>query len=439
MRKLTAISLILLLLLSACSYDGGGTLLRLPKPPRKFDALQRHVEELLSKGGEYAPPISGSNRQVWQTFDLNADGEKEALVFLRFSDELRIYVFETVGEEYAEAGVITESAEKVHSVTYRDITGDGSLEILVGWEVGGGTLKNLSVYKMRDGAFDELLNAEFSELNVLDMRETGHDDILTLSYDPVNAFGSAKLIYFDGVPGEFKSLSANMSQGAKGIGRILSGKLSDGHPALYVACPMDQSAMVTDIFTWRGGSFFNVSMNPENGVSDQNIRYKAIYATDINNDGILDLPSVTALEGYQNSAENIEFWLTEWHDYDSYGNVTPVASTYYNQTDGWYVTLPDEWSFTVTTRETTVNTSMTELAFLRKSGGPVPMCRVYVLTGDDRAKQAVSDGRFLLAEKSGTVFAAKITDGEKPMPITRESVMAMFTLIKDAWQTGIIE
>ncbi|GHU91992.1 hypothetical protein FACS1894202_14290 [Clostridia bacterium] len=438
MRKFIALNLILLTL-TACSYGDGGTLLRLPKPPRAFDALQKRVGELLDKGGEYAPPVSGTNRQVWQTFDLDADGKREVMVFLRFSEELRIYVFTPDGDDYAEAGVITEPAERINSVMYRDVTGGGELEILVGWEVGGGSLKNLSVYKLRggEGVFDELLNADFSELSVFDMRASGRDDIVTLSYDPVNSVGTAHLLYYE--DGAFKSLAANMSNGAKGIERLLSGKLSDGQAALYVACTMEQNATITDIFTWRDGSFFNVSMNPVSGVSDQNIRYKTIYAADINNDGIIDLPSVTALPGYPSSSENTEFWLTEWHDYNSFGNVTPVATTYYDQTDGWYVTLPDNWDFTVTTRETTANTVMVELAFLRKSGDPVPMCRIYALTGDDRSKQAVSDGRFLLAEKTGTAFAARIPDGEKPIPITRESIISMFSLIKDTWQTGMVE
>ena len=428
--------------MSACMTDNADALLRLPNPPKVFDALQKKVDALLNAGGEYAPPQGGHNRQVFQTYDLNADGLEEALVFMRFPREekpLRISIFQLADGDYYEMGVIAEDAETIDVVRYADVDGDGSPELVVGWQVGS-VLKTLTAYSFGEDGFVEILSANYSYYNLLDMRESGQNDIVVIKHDQMNLTGGAEMFWFEG--GETRSTpQVPLSKGVQSVKRILSGRLADGSMAVYVASLTEQNAYVTDILTCRDGQFFNVSLNPLTGISDETIRYKRLMADDLDGDGVICVPKLTPLPGYDDSPDNAEFWLTEWRTYDSYGRVTSLISTYYNLTDGWYIHLPEEWknNFTVTSRETSATMSAVTLAYLDGYGAPVELCVVYAVTGYNRATLAVVEDRFLIdSGATDVVFAGKLLPGAEraPFELDAESLKEMFRVIDDAWITG---
>ncbi|MCL2084059.1 MAG: hypothetical protein FWH06_02230 [Oscillospiraceae bacterium] len=442
--RAAALALCAALCMSACMLDNANMLLRLPNPPKVFDALQKKVDALLSAGGEYAPPQGGRNRQVFQTYDLNADGLEEALVFMRFPREekpLRVYIFQLVDGDYIEMGVIAEDAETIDTVRYSSVTGGSSPELIVGWQVGG-ALKTLTVYMFTEYGYQEILSTGYNYYSLIDMRDTGYNDIVVLRHDQMNFTGSAELFYFE--DGEALSTpQARLSKGIQSINRIMLGKLADGYMAMYVASVMEQDAYVTDILTYRDGHFFNVSLNPESEISDETIRYRRLFAVDLNGSGIVCLPRLTPLPGHDASQSNAEFWLTEWRTYDSYGRVTYLTSTYYNLTDGWYVRLPEEWkdNFTVTSRE--VSPSMSAVTLAYTSGGqdaePVELCTVYALFGFNRAAASTADERFVLSgERPDVVFSAKLLGepSQTPVELDKELLTAMFSVIDNEWITG---
>ena len=66
------------------------------------DIAQAIDEVMAAAGGEYCAPISGSNQQSVQLVDLDGDGEEEAIVFAKTSDEkpLKAYVFDKLDGAY---------------------------------------------------------------------------------------------------------------------------------------------------------------------------------------------------------------------------------------------------------------------------------------------------------------------------------------------------
>lgn len=442
MKKL-ALILAVLLLLSGCGSTVGDDLFRLPKPPKDFLKLQEKIDVLISGGGEYSPPVSGNFRQAQQTIDLTGNGVTEALVFMRFSGEkaLRIYIYQLDNNDYKEMDIVSEDAENIDSIDYQDIDGDGLPEILVGWEVGNGTLKALSVYKLVDDHMVEVLSTNYTELIVFDIRNIGQNDILVLRHDEANFSGSVQPYYFEN--GEMLSYQpALMSKGVQAIRRIKSGFLKGGHPALYVASKLEQNTILTDIFTVRDGHFFNVSLNPETEISDETIRNTRVYASDVDLDGVIELPQVSPLPGYENTSENIDYWYIKWRDYDAYGRINYKMTTYHSHNDGWFVRLPDDWieRFTVTSRIVSNTINSTTLAYINDFGMPIDVCVIYTLTSDNRATQATEDGRFYLGEKTDAVFAARILpNSEKVYPIAQEKLLDMFKLINNKWITGEVE
>ena len=74
---------------------------------------------------------------------------------------------------------------------------------------------------------------------------------------------------------------------------------------------------------------------------------RTVAARDINRDGILELPRPSLLPAY--AKENAEsFWSVLWQQYDLQGSPIRVFNTYFNDSEGWYLILPDAWDGVIT-------------------------------------------------------------------------------------------
>ena len=112
MRKMTAalVTGILALALSGCMFTTPeASLYRLPKLAGEYESLEAQIDTLLSMGGEYAAPTSGSNLQSVQMIDLDGDGVEEAVAFFRFPNDekpMKIYIFKADGDSYEQYACI---------------------------------------------------------------------------------------------------------------------------------------------------------------------------------------------------------------------------------------------------------------------------------------------------------------------------------------------
>ena len=68
--------------------------------------------------------------------------------------------------------------------------------------------------------------------------------------------------------------------------------LEDRRPAVFVASSVDESSIVTDIFSVVNDTFTNVTMTMESGTGVATLRNYYVYADDIDNDGVVELPEL---------------------------------------------------------------------------------------------------------------------------------------------------
>ena len=142
-------------ILGGCSgFDGSGDeLFALPKTAGAILALQSAIDEAMEGGGEYSAPVGGLNRQSVQMSDLNGDGTEEAILFLRMPETLKICVYEQDSEgSYSLFAEAEGEGVNFDSVGYADLTGGGTLDLLVGRSLGSGVPKALSVLSLRTDA-----------------------------------------------------------------------------------------------------------------------------------------------------------------------------------------------------------------------------------------------------------------------------------------------
>ena len=425
--------------LSGCSLNLAASpedLYALPQLPAEYAGLNNSIRQLIEAGAEYAAPTAGTNLQPLQLVDLDGDGQEEALAFLRRgSDEraLKIYIYERTEQGYAQSAVIEGSGTAVYSVDYRDLDGDGRQEILVSWKVGP-EMQVLSVFTIHLGTPRELMNGGYIRYAAADLDGCGREEILIFRTDEQGA-GTADYYAWtdDGtlVPAGVARLSMTMAE--LSAGQVLSGTLRGSVPAVFATGVSDSRIQVTDVLALRQGELGNLTVSNSTGVSREIYRYMGLFPTDIDGDGVTELP---VPEDLLSSGDADPCCRINWRSYDAAGVGITALSTYHALADGWYLELPENWGKALSVRTEGAGTDVSMASFGFGSGEDrTEVLRIYTFSGENRETLAAKGGRILLSREGDTIYAAELLGGSASA-LTEDALRQRFHRITRVWNLG---
>jgi len=430
---LAAMACLIMFALSGC-LKSTEELYRLPQQTSLYQNLQAEIAAVLNAGAEYSAPVAGQNRQPIQLADLDGDNEDEAIVFLKTDEAtpLKAYIFERIEGQYKLNTIIEGNGTSFQSVEYAQLDGVGGLELLIGWQVSNQVTKAITAYSMRADGMIELLSANYSEYKTVDLNTDGLTDVMVLRFSAEDQSGVAELYSYRGGQME-RAPEADMSTGVSSIKRIITGYMDANVPAVFVASLYADNFIVTDVFALKDGTFQNVAVKDETGKAST-VRNYYVYATDIDNDGLIELPNPVALKQYNAEATD-NYWSIEWYNLTLTGERVLKKTTYHNYTGGWYMDLPEQWENLVVYRGNPVG-SVRGYVFASwdGQGQAKVMFTLYAFTGYHRNNLAAQDGRFILAQKGDVTYAAKIETAN--INLTMEGLKALFHFIQMDWNSG---
>ncbi len=429
------------LLFSGCWMKDVDELYKLPQQSEEYIQLQGMIEEVLNNGAEYISPTSGSHRQSVQLIDLNGDGNDEAVVFFKNTADsdtdkaLKIYIFENIDDEYREAAVIEGDGTGIESVDYEDLTGDGCLDIVVGWKISS-EIRMLNVYSMDKFEAAVIATTDYSEYSLCNIDGRGSDELVVIHFGTSENKGVVEMYTF-GRNGEVDKESADLSKGIESIDSVKSGFLSDGKPALFVEGAYGDNGVITDIFASINRKFTNITLN-DSGISTSTVRNYAVYATDIDHDGVMEIP---ALQYLNTEDGQTRVWLFQWYTYSVTGShISRVSkcATFHDYSDGWYFEVPEDWPENITIRREDKDTAERVIVFSVWNGSdepPVDFMSIYTLTGNNRYKRAEIKGRFTIYDDGDTIYAAKIITeaGNSEYLLSEDDIISRFHIIQTEW------
>ena len=309
------------------------------------------------------------------------------------------------------------------------------MEILIGRKLSDQVIQTLGVYSLSDGHIVELMNANYSEYTLADLDSDGNKDIFLIRFDAEQAQGVAELYRFrDGQMA--REPEAQLTAGVQSVRRIVVGDLTRNVPAVFTAGVYPEEGIVTDVFAFRGGSFQNVTLADEDRAV-QTVRNYYVYATDIDTDGLIELPELVPLVRTEDGDDGDS--LIQWYNLDLAGNRTVKQTTYHNFSAGWYVKLPEEWvgHVAVTRGEEVSGVRGTVFSgYLYSPEHSEPIFTIYAFTGEDRNQLAAADGRFVLSKKGDVTYAASFGTDRRAKGLTEEDLKAMFNYIHIDWNSG---
>ncbi len=414
----------------------------LPKLPQEYQALDKHLEKILSEGAETTSPASGSHLQSVQIEDLDGDGVAEAIAFFRNNNDerpMKIYIFRAVNDVYEQAALIEGSGTSVYSIGYPDMNGDGVKEILVSWRVG--TQQALSIYALEDLKPVLLMSAAYARYETVDLDGDDMTELVVLRGDETETSSSLADYYdWDGASLLLRS-SARLSVAVSELQWVQVGALESGETAVFVTGRVagvgETSRAVTDILIYRDAQLNNIVLSQATGISKQTARYTGIQPADIDEDGATEVPMPALLPAVENGEE---MWKTYWSDYDADGNAARSVITYHNLIDSWYLLLPEEWDgrFAVVQDNTGTTEHATRFYSISGRSADKLLFTVYTLTGDNRETQATRGNRTILRRQFNAVYALELGENYENWryAIALEDLTTRFSTIVTQWNTG---
>ena len=214
---------------------------------------------------------------------------------------------------------------------------------------------------------------------------------------------------------------------------MTAGGMYQNIQAVFAASNYDEDTIITDVYAMVKGRFTNVSLSSESGTSIQTIRNYYVFGDDIDNDGLIELPSLVPME--ESSPGGRE--LIRWYNLTPVGEEMEKMFTFHNYADRWYVRIQEDWVKTVSvTRGGDVEGVQGYVFSAGEGRENQVLFTIYAFTGDDREELAVVDGRFLLAKTDEVVYAAALGSGSMGRQLDQKALIADFHFIREDWKTG---
>ncbi len=436
-KKILLLTMLMLtaLLFTGCAMRTVEDMYALPKRSEEYNQFQSVVDSAMV-GLTYSAPISGENQQTVQMADLDGDGVDEYVVFATgtSTNPLQVLVFSQEENGTCRLTEVIESNglafEQVEYVEFDDKPG---CELVIGRQVSDQVLRRVSVYSFSNGGAELLLMNSYSKFLTCDLNEDGHSELMVLRPGEEETERGMAVLY-SSLDGQIeRSVETELSVDPSQIRRITTGKLHGGTPAVYVASSADESAIVTDIFALRNDRFTNISFTSESDTSIQALRNYYVYAEDIDEDGVLELPSLLTMKSVSKWTEEEQKFLLRWFAIDVDGREVDKMYTFHYYQGGWYVQLNSAWASRVTVDQG--NNTYTFYAWNESYQEATALFTIYVFTGSTRDEDAGEDGRFALYRAEGVAYAAKLEQNAAEYGITEENLTECFRLIRQDWRT----
>lgn len=431
--------------LSGCVFESVDNLYVLPMLPQEYSDLQNTIEATMNElGAEYAVVNYGSNTSTIQLLDLDGDGEQEtAAVFLRVTaaeeKPMRVCLFRQGSDEvYRRTYMLEGDGNSINSVAYEDLTGDGSRELIVSWQLGTG-VHILSAYSLTSAGANELMSATYNETYmIVDLDGDGSKELMIFLQDGTSE-GNNRAEYYDYQDGGMvMAASAPLSGGMRDVVSAKAGRMADDTLGVYVTIETENET-VTDVLVLDQGALVNVTRELESGVSLSTARtYTEVTVTDINNDRVLEVPCPVQLTPLDPESGQSQY-LVYWQQYDHAGNGGTNCVTYHSVVDGWYLMLPNGWNAgnIIVARDDSLNVrGERAVVFYYQSdpeAEPEKFLTIYRLTGSNRTARARLSGRVTLASDSSAIYCGMLDPSVWDCGMNEDELVQRFKLLTAEW------
>ncbi len=425
-KKLTAAaSAVLLLGLTACT----GNIENLLTAPKLTQEQSEIYQALINSSGSSIKlkyPRGGEYRSAFVLQDIDSDGTEEAMVFYESQSvqsgesALRLKVLDNFGGSWEAVYDLACVGSEVDSISFASLGDDSSVEILVCYCMLNQTEKTVSVLNYADGVISEMYNGSYSCMQVTDLNEDGMQELILVTSDKAKQTSSA--VMFTKKNGMFVRLSQTALSGmASEYSSVSEGRLGGDITALFLDYSRGAGQYSTDVVYCRDGQIFSPSNLVTNADGTQGSlisRFTNDYMTDIRSrdidgDGLVEIPSMTPLPGYETLMKSEQLCAVEWYTVENNRYVRKYYS-YYSSKYNFALLFPSRWQGVVSV---VLNSQDNEIIFVSISANGLmadpstELMRIRTIGKDDTEALINSKDFRMIGESDDSIICIKETTG----------------------------
>lgn len=404
-------------------------------PPELTGEMSPIAQALYASAGEDCDlkyPETGDHRSAIVLEDVDGDSIFEAFAFYTTSeDEMTTMHVNVICQEkgkWISVADQTVVANGVERVEFCDLNGNGTEEILIGWEVSGGNEKQLSVFTFEKHTMIQQILQPYTDFMCCDLDSNGINEIFVHLLNTAEKTNKA-MIYNYNEHGIAQTTGCVMDGSVKSTAKPILSTLSNGQKAIYIDETKGVGA-VTEVLYMSKGEIVNPLL--DNANSFENIltwRAAALEIKDINEDGLLEIPVASDLPNAGNTDETL--YYTNWCSFNG-EKLSVKQITVVNTVDGYYLNVPNALLGKIAVLKDIENHERTFYSYDAKNdvvdGMIFKISAIEAYEWD--SEDFVRDELFEVSRKDDTVFACKLGDRAQQLGITRDAVKDLFNFVK---------
>lgn len=344
-KKLFCLLLVICMFLSftGCSlFDSNNELVSPPELTGEMYPIGKALRE--SAGNDYnlKYPTTGDRRSAIVLEDVDSDGIFEAFAFYSTNEDemthMHINIIRQNGDDWISVDDQTIVATGVEKVDFCDLNSNGTKEILIGWEVNGSSEKQLSVFAFENDKLVQKLQQPYTSFLCCDLDNNATNELFIHLLNTSEKTNKA-IVYNYNQDGIAQTAGCLMDGNVKTASAPVLSVLSSGQSAIYID-EIKGVGAVTEVLYLLRGELVNPLLDTENSFENNlTLRAASLGFSDINNDGILEIPVATDLPN-ANSNSDEKLYYTNWCSFNG-EKLSVKLITVVNTVDGYYITMPN--------------------------------------------------------------------------------------------------
>ena len=326
-----------------------------------YDAL---VETAVSSSIKLKYPKAGEYRSAFVMYDIDDDGEEEAIAFYDPQQEdpsVRIKILDKQNDEWVSVydKANGSGGVDVDRVMFENVSSVDRKDMIIGWNLINRAEKGVGIYSYEGEKLvsvypDETTSDDmdtYSEMVVEDLNGDLRKELILLKNSTSTLRSSVRTVGYR--LGRVQPLvDQPLRDGIMGYSQIESTSLEGGGVKLYADVYLGESMMGTEMLQVTADEIIYETQEDE--VFNLTMRSSDLPSRDVNEDGIIEVPYNTPLPGYDSEVEDGALYLTHYNQWEE-GQCIEVFSAVVNHENGYMFIMPPQWVDQVTVVTTFVS------------------------------------------------------------------------------------
>lgn len=352
-----------LFLCSGCSLDVE-QFLRPPKTQGEQQAVQAALETYIRDSGQAGNrytlcyPVEGEHTSAFVLCNTHGEpidgaGEDAALALAFYamsssSNDTHINLLRREGREWISVADVVGASADILQVAFGDLDGDGTAELLTGWDTYNSRDHRLTVFSLVESLTVLSNDRVYNRLFVGKLTDDGRDSLVLLRMAGDEVTASLESVQNSALITRGQVM---LDSGIQQFDKMTLCRLSDSVNGLFIDAVKGVDTVVTELIYYDNGELNAPFCNQAGRVNTVTARPAGFAMRDVDGDAMVEIPRCVLLPGHVVGDSAADYaYRTDWSVWDvATGEWQVKMLSIVNATDGYLVALDEQQKDTVTT------------------------------------------------------------------------------------------